>query len=371
MTLAAGIDRSPYLVKVNPSFHRSWSTTTSPIWGALGGGSSPTELSIEYLPFGSVLPVRNFSSGSYPYLFQGQEHDDEINEAVGTSYAFEYRIHDPRIGRFLSIDPLSFKYPFYSPFAFSGNRVIDMIELEGLEPEITSDKLKAMGDQNSAWGFGSRGNENTGWQQDINGQTYQTYRCSDCFTSAGNADGTGLAGNELMWGKVPSLAHDPLPSGTPGTTDDPVGGNDKPVLEVPDAGGTQPTQETGQPVMPGMRPTFTGNEASFADPALAQAQIQPLVDWMNNNPDARITLLGSLGWDNVPAGQAVGSSQAVWAQPHPNRPGEALSTLGLQRAETVRQAMIGMGIAPERLWIGLGSVTANPRGRVVTPILRP
>ncbi|HRN36985.1 MAG TPA: hypothetical protein PLL18_08740 [Flavobacteriales bacterium] len=282
-------------------------------------------------------------------------------------------MHDPRAGRFWSIDPLAFKYPFYSPYAFSGNRVIDMIELEGLEPEITSDKLRAMGDQNSAWGFGARGNENTGWQQDINGQTYQTYRCPDCFTSQGNKEGTGLAGNELMWGKAPALAQDPIPSGTPGATNDPLGGNapmDRPALQVPHAGGNQPPPQPGQPVMPGMRPAFTGNAATFSDPAQAQAQIQPLVDWMNNNPDTRITLLGSLGWDNVPAGQAVGSSREVWAQPNPNAAGQPLSTLGLQRAQTVRQAMIGMGVAPERLWIGLGSVTASPRGRVVTPILR-
>ena len=43
-------------------------------------------------------------------------------------------MHDPRIGRFLSIDPLASKYPYYSTYAFSGNRVIDMVELEGLEP---------------------------------------------------------------------------------------------------------------------------------------------------------------------------------------------------------------------------------------------
>ncbi len=43
-------------------------------------------------------------------------------------------MYDARIGRFLSIDPLAVKYPFYSPYAFSGNRVIDMVELEGLEP---------------------------------------------------------------------------------------------------------------------------------------------------------------------------------------------------------------------------------------------
>ena len=47
--------------------------------------------------------------------------------------SYKYRVQDPRLGRFLSIDPLAAKYPFYSPYAFSGNRVIDAVELEGLE----------------------------------------------------------------------------------------------------------------------------------------------------------------------------------------------------------------------------------------------
>jgi len=86
-----------------------------------------------YEPFGSLLPGRNYSSDSYRFGFQGQEKDDEINGATGTSYAFEYRMHDPRIGRFLSIDPLAAKYPHNSPYAFSENRVIDGVDLEGLE----------------------------------------------------------------------------------------------------------------------------------------------------------------------------------------------------------------------------------------------
>ncbi|TRX09649.1 HNH endonuclease [Flavobacterium gawalongense] len=43
-------------------------------------------------------------------------------------------MHDPRVGRFFARDPLFKEYPFYSPYAFSGNRVIDKVELEGLEP---------------------------------------------------------------------------------------------------------------------------------------------------------------------------------------------------------------------------------------------
>jgi hypothetical protein len=42
-------------------------------------------------------------------------------------------MHDPRLGRFLSLDPLFASYPHNSPYAFSENRVIDGMEYEGLE----------------------------------------------------------------------------------------------------------------------------------------------------------------------------------------------------------------------------------------------
>jgi len=58
--------------------------------------------------------------------------DNEI-KGVGNSINFKYRMHDPRLGRFFAIDPLAKKYPWNSPYAFSENRVIHMVELEGLE----------------------------------------------------------------------------------------------------------------------------------------------------------------------------------------------------------------------------------------------
>jgi RHS repeat-associated protein len=70
----------------------------------------------------------------YRYGFQGQEKDDEIKGGEGKSLNYTFRMHDPRVGRFFAPDPLEKKYPFYSPYQFSGNRVIDMVELEGLEP---------------------------------------------------------------------------------------------------------------------------------------------------------------------------------------------------------------------------------------------
>ncbi|MEZ4827688.1 MAG: hypothetical protein R3C61_15610 [Bacteroidia bacterium] len=62
----------------------------------------------------------------------GQEADPEIY-GTGNAVSYKYRVEDSRLGRFLSVDPLAPKYPFYSPYAFSGNKVIAYRELEGLE----------------------------------------------------------------------------------------------------------------------------------------------------------------------------------------------------------------------------------------------
>ncbi|MFH6996041.1 RHS repeat domain-containing protein [Flavobacterium sp. FlaQc-48] len=86
----------------------------------------------DYYPFGMLVPTRHGSSDSYRYGFQGQEMDNEIR-GEGNSINYTFRMHDPRIGRFLSIDPLTRLYPHNSPYAFSENRVIDGMELEGLE----------------------------------------------------------------------------------------------------------------------------------------------------------------------------------------------------------------------------------------------
>lgn len=79
-----------------------------------------------------VVPNRHGGSGDYRYGFQDQEKDNEI-KGDGNSLNYEFRMHDPRVGRFFAIDPLFRSYPWNSPYAFSENRVIDGIELEGTE----------------------------------------------------------------------------------------------------------------------------------------------------------------------------------------------------------------------------------------------
>ena len=89
----------------------------------------------DYSPYGTLLEGRHGNDNTYRYGFQGQERDDEIKGA-GNSYNYEYRMHDPRIGRFFACDPLEPKYAYNSPYAFSENVVINAVELEGLEKYI-------------------------------------------------------------------------------------------------------------------------------------------------------------------------------------------------------------------------------------------
>ncbi len=76
--------------------------------------------------------VTRGSETGYRFGFNGQEKDDEV-KGNGNSYVFEYRIYDSRLGKFLSVDPISAEYPWNSTYAFAENRVIDGIDLEGLE----------------------------------------------------------------------------------------------------------------------------------------------------------------------------------------------------------------------------------------------
>ncbi|MEQ1676747.1 MAG: DUF6443 domain-containing protein, partial [Chitinophagaceae bacterium] len=89
-----------------------------------------------YYPFG--LTQAGISSKALSFgepknkekTFQGQRFDDDL----GINWIqFKWRNHDPQIGRFVEIDPLSEKYVYNSTYAFSENKVIVHVELEGLE----------------------------------------------------------------------------------------------------------------------------------------------------------------------------------------------------------------------------------------------
>lgn len=54
----------------------------------------------------------------------------------GTSYDYGWRIYNSRIGRFLSVDPITKQYPELTPYQFASNTPIQAVDLDGLEAKI-------------------------------------------------------------------------------------------------------------------------------------------------------------------------------------------------------------------------------------------
>ncbi|MEN7550559.1 RHS repeat-associated core domain-containing protein [Rapidithrix thailandica] len=77
---------------------------------------------------------RNYSDENYRYGFNGKENDKDFgHQHLIQDYGF--RLYNPEIGKFLSVDPLTSSYPWNSTYAFAENRVIDGIDLDGTEWE--------------------------------------------------------------------------------------------------------------------------------------------------------------------------------------------------------------------------------------------
>lgn len=86
----------------------------------------------DYYPFGMEIVERTWSMDEYRYGFNGKENDNEV-KGSGHSVDFGARIYDSRLGRWLSVDPLTSKYSMLTPFHFANNRPIWMVDIGGLE----------------------------------------------------------------------------------------------------------------------------------------------------------------------------------------------------------------------------------------------
>jgi len=77
--------------------------------------------STDYSPFGVELEGRTVSIDGYRFGYQGSEKDNEF-KGDGNSYATEFRQLDPRLGRWLSLDPVI--QPWQSPYCSMDNNPI-------------------------------------------------------------------------------------------------------------------------------------------------------------------------------------------------------------------------------------------------------
>ena len=79
-------------------------------------------------------------SGLYRYGFNGKENDNEV-KGEGNQQDYGMRIYDGRLGRILSVDPLTKGYPELTPYQFSSNTPIQATDLDGEEASTAQWKL--------------------------------------------------------------------------------------------------------------------------------------------------------------------------------------------------------------------------------------
>lgn len=84
----------------------------------------------DYYPFGMIMPGRDTSITNYAYGFQGMETDDDLKNK-GNSYSTEFRQYDPRVARWLSVDPMMEEYAHCSPYVAFDNNPISLLDQNG------------------------------------------------------------------------------------------------------------------------------------------------------------------------------------------------------------------------------------------------
>lgn len=90
----------------------------------------------DYFPFGWIQPHRQYSNSDYRYGFNGTEKSPEISNGHQTTF---YRETDTRIGRWWSVDPVTF--PYQTPYNSMNNNPIQFIDPMGSHIEDPNNEV--------------------------------------------------------------------------------------------------------------------------------------------------------------------------------------------------------------------------------------
>ena len=94
------------------------------------------------------MPGRKYTAGNtYRYGFNGKENDNEV-KGEGNQQDYGMRIYEARLGRFLSVDPITKNYPELTPYQFASNTPISAIDLDGGEAKVVTYGVKLKEDDN-------------------------------------------------------------------------------------------------------------------------------------------------------------------------------------------------------------------------------
>jgi RHS repeat-associated protein len=85
----------------------------------------------DYYPFGLAMDGRTEQDSVYRYGFNGKEEDFNGEWGSKSHYDYGFRIYNPSIGKFLSVDPLAHEREWLSPYNFVQNNPISRVDPTG------------------------------------------------------------------------------------------------------------------------------------------------------------------------------------------------------------------------------------------------
>jgi RHS repeat-associated protein len=96
------------------------------------GTGGTIEQQTDYYPFG--MTIAEYNGSIIDYRYNGKElQDDLINSKKLDWYDYGARMYDPQIGRFHTVDPLTEKFYFLTPYQYGSNNPVTNIDIDGLE----------------------------------------------------------------------------------------------------------------------------------------------------------------------------------------------------------------------------------------------
>lgn len=91
----------------------------------------------DYYAFGMEIKERSYSlDGVFRYGYNGKENDRDWGTGLIQDYGF--RLYNPGVGRFLSVDPLTKTFPELTTYQFASNSPLMGIDLDGGEIKIVT-----------------------------------------------------------------------------------------------------------------------------------------------------------------------------------------------------------------------------------------
>jgi RHS repeat-associated protein len=171
--------------------------------------SSDVISATDYYPFGMDMVGRTFLSpeggaGGGRYGFNGKERDKDINSL--TAYDYGFRIYNPAIGKFLSVDPLTGSYPELTPYQFASNEPVGSIDLDGLESSKAFAGAAAAAAGRALQTQPKAGFDFSGWK--LEKQNYTSYGSSRVVNIAMNSDKIGYNTGVNIWNGIVGTTED-------------------------------------------------------------------------------------------------------------------------------------------------------------------